>query len=128
MGPHLRLIAVTHMSNVTGTVVDIGAIARGACAGAGRWQPGLGASAGRPERAWRRFLLHHRTQALRPLGVGGDLDRADRQAEMRPFMGGGDMIRTVTLDEVTYADPPLGIRAGTPGIVNQIGWAWHWNT
>ena len=40
---------------------------------------------------------------------------------MRPFMGGGDMIRTVTRDGVDYADPPLRFEAGTPGIVNQIG-------
>ena len=36
-------------------------------------------------------------------------------------MGGGDMIRTVSRDGVTYADPPLKFEAGTPGIVNQIG-------
>ena len=40
---------------------------------------------------------------------------------MRPFLGGGDMIRTVTRDAVDYADPPLRFEAGTPGIVNQIG-------
>ena len=40
---------------------------------------------------------------------------------MRPFMGGGDMIRDVTRDIVTYNDPPMKFEAGTPGIVQQIG-------
>lgn len=40
---------------------------------------------------------------------------------MRPFLGGGDMIRTVTQNAVTYADPPMKFEAGTPGIVQQIG-------
>jgi cysteine desulfurase/selenocysteine lyase len=42
-------------------------------------------------------------------------------AEMRPFMGGGDMIREVTRDTVTWNDPPMKFEAGTPGIVAQIG-------
>ena len=42
-------------------------------------------------------------------------------AEMRPFMGGGDMIREVTRDTVTWNDPPMKFEAGTPGIVQQIG-------
>jgi cysteine desulfurase / selenocysteine lyase len=42
-------------------------------------------------------------------------------AEMRPFMGGGDMIREVHRDEITWNDPPMKFEAGTPGIVQQIG-------
>ena len=42
-------------------------------------------------------------------------------AEMRPFIGGGDMIREVSKEAVTYADPPMKFEAGTPGIVQQIG-------
>ena len=40
---------------------------------------------------------------------------------MQPFIGGGDMIREVTKDEVTYNDPPMMFEAGTPGIVQTIG-------
>jgi cysteine desulfurase/selenocysteine lyase len=40
---------------------------------------------------------------------------------MRPFLGGGDMIREVTRDTVTWNDPPMKFEAGTPGIVQQIG-------
>jgi cysteine desulfurase/selenocysteine lyase len=42
-------------------------------------------------------------------------------AEMRPFLGGGDMIREVMRERVTYNDPPMKFEAGTPGIVQQIG-------
>ena len=40
---------------------------------------------------------------------------------MRPFLGGGDMIREVSRETVTWADPPMKFEAGTPGIVQQIG-------
>jgi cysteine desulfurase/selenocysteine lyase len=56
-----------------------------------------------------------------PSGSGAIFIRRERMAEMRPFIGGGDMIREVTKDAVTYADPPMKFEAGTPGIVQQIG-------
>ena len=40
---------------------------------------------------------------------------------MRPFLGGGDMIREVHKDAITYNDPPMKFEAGTPGIVQMIG-------
>jgi len=45
----------------------------------------------------------------------------ERLAEMRPFMGGGDMIREVSKEAVSYNDPPMKFEAGTPGIVQTIG-------
>jgi cysteine desulfurase / selenocysteine lyase len=56
-----------------------------------------------------------------PSGSGGIYIRRERQAEMRPFLGGGDMIREVTRDTVTWNDPPMKFEAGTPGIVQQTG-------
>ena len=56
-----------------------------------------------------------------PSGSGAIFIRRERMDEMRPFLGGGDMIREVTRDTVTYADPPMKFEAGTPGIVPQIG-------
>ena len=47
--------------------------------------------------------------------------RRERMQEMRPFLGGGDMIREVSRDSVIYNDPPMKFEAGTPGIVQQIG-------
>jgi cysteine desulfurase/selenocysteine lyase len=56
-----------------------------------------------------------------PSGSGAIHIKADRMAEMRPFLGGGDMIREVRRDTVIYNDPPMKFEAGTPGIVQQIG-------
>ena len=122
VGPRTRLIAVTHMSNVTGTVVDVGAIARGTevpvladGSQAAVHMPVDVAALGVDFYAITGHKLYG------PSGSGAIWISRARQAEMRPFMGGGDMIRTVTRDAVDYADPPLRCEAGTPGIVNQIG-------
>jgi len=56
-----------------------------------------------------------------PSASGAIFMKKERMAEMAPFMGGGDMIREVHKDEVTWNDPPMKFEAGTPGIVQQIG-------
>jgi cysteine desulfurase / selenocysteine lyase len=56
-----------------------------------------------------------------PSGSGAIFIHPDRMAEMRPFLGGGDMIREVTRDTITWNDPPMKFEAGTPGIVQQTG-------
>ena len=56
-----------------------------------------------------------------PTGSGAIFVSKARMSEMRPFMGGGDMIREVTRDTVTWNDPPMMFEAGTPGIVQTIG-------
>jgi cysteine desulfurase/selenocysteine lyase len=56
-----------------------------------------------------------------PTGSGALYIRRERAAEMRPFLGGGDMIREVRQDGIAYADPPLRFEAGTPSIVATIG-------
>ncbi|QBX34246.1 cysteine desulfurase [Paracoccus liaowanqingii] len=120
--PRTKMIAVTHMSNVTGTVVDIAAIR------AGTDLPLVvdGSQAAVHMRVdlstlGADFYCITGHKLYGPSGSGAIWIKADRQAEMRPFMGGGDMIRTVGRDVITYADPPLRFEAGTPGIVNQIG-------
>lgn len=122
IGPRTRLIAVTHMSNVTGTVVDVGAIARGTDVPV--LADGSQAAVHMPvdlSALGVDFYCITGHKLYGPSGSGAVWISRARQAEMRPFMGGGDMIRTVTRDAVTYADPPLKFEAGTPGIVNQIG-------
>ncbi|WP_294930612.1 cysteine desulfurase [uncultured Paracoccus sp.] len=122
VGPRTRLIAVTHMSNVTGTVVDVGAIARGTDVPV--LADGSQAAVHMPidlSALGVDFYVITGHKLYGPSGSGAIWIRRERQAEMRPFLGGGDMIRTVTRDGITYADPPLRFEAGTPGIVNQIG-------
>ena len=123
--PRTKLVAVTHMSNVLGTVVDVKAIAAGAHArGVPVLADGSQAAAHMPvdvQDLGVDFYPVTGHKLYGPSGSGGIYIRAERQAEMRPFLGGGDMIREVTRETVTWNDPPLKFEAGTPGIVNQIG-------
>jgi cysteine desulfurase/selenocysteine lyase len=125
IGPRTRLVAVTHMSNVLGTVVDVAAICRGAAAkGVPVLVDGSQAAVHMPvdvKALGCDFYAITGHKLYGPSGSGGIFIRADRQAEMRPFMGGGDMIREVSRDVITWNDPPMKFEAGTPGIVAQIG-------
>jgi cysteine desulfurase/selenocysteine lyase len=56
-----------------------------------------------------------------PTASGALYAHRDRHAQMRPFIGGGDMIREVEKDRVTYNDAPHRFEAGTPGIAQMIG-------
>ena len=125
IGPHTKLVAVTHMSNVLGTVVDIAAICRGAHdKGVPVLVDGSQAAVHMPVDVQALdcdFYAVTGHKLYGPSGSGAIFIHQDRQAEMRPFMGGGDMIREVTRDTVTWNDPPMKFEAGTPGIVQQIG-------
>jgi len=123
--PRTRLVAVTHMSNVLGTLVDIRAIAEGARArGVPVLADGSQAAVHGPvdvQALGVDFYPITGHKLYGPSGSGAIYVRRERQAEMRPFLGGGDMIREVTRDAVSYNDPPHKFEAGTPGIVQQIG-------
>ena len=122
VGPRTRLIAVTHMSNVTGTVVDVAAIARGTDVPV--LVDGSQAAVHLPVDVAALgcdFYCITGHKLYGPSGSGAIWISRERQAEMRPFLGGGDMIHEVTRESVSYAAPPLRFEAGTPGIVNQIG-------
>jgi cysteine desulfurase/selenocysteine lyase len=125
IGPRTKLIAVTHMSNVTGTVVDVAAICKGAREkGVAVLVDGSQASVHMPvdvRAIGADFYAVTGHKLYGPSGSGAIHIRAERMAEMRPFLGGGDMIREVTRETVTYNDAPMKFEAGTPGIVQQIG-------
>ncbi|MCU0902312.1 MAG: cysteine desulfurase [Tabrizicola sp.] len=125
IGPRTRLVAVTHMSNVLGTVVDVAAISAGAREkGVPVLVDGSQAAVHMPvdvRALGCDFYAITGHKLYGPSGSGAIFIKADRQAEMRPFLGGGDMIREVTRDSVTWNDPPMKFEAGTPGIVQQIG-------
>src|SRR6185295_12335109 len=56
-----------------------------------------------------------------PTGIGVLYGRKEALKALRPYQGGGEMIRIVTKETVTYADPPHRFEAGTPPIVQAIG-------
>ncbi|WP_296424961.1 cysteine desulfurase [Yoonia sp.] len=125
IGPKTKLVAVTHMSNVLGTVVDVKAITAGAHAkGVPVLVDGSQAAVHMPvdvRDIGCDFYAVTGHKLYGPSGSGAIYVRHDRMAEMRPFMGGGDMIREVGRDVVTYNDAPMKFEAGTPGIVQTIG-------
>ena len=125
IGPKTKLVAVTHMSNVLGTVVDVKTITTAAHAkGVPVLVDGSQAAVHMPVDVADidcDFYAITGHKLYGPSGSGAIFAKKARMAEMRPFMGGGDMIRDVTRDAVTWNDPPMMFEAGTPGIVQTIG-------
>lgn len=125
IGPKTKLVAVTHMSNVLGTVVDVKAICDGARArGVPVLVDGSQAAVHMPvdvQAIGCDFYAITGHKLYGPSGAGAIYVRRERMAEMRLFMGGGDMIDRVTRDTVTYNEPPMRFEAGTPSIVSTIG-------
>ena len=120
-----KLIAVTHMSNVLGTRVDVKSIcAKAQERGVPVLVDGSQAAVHGPVNISEigcDFYAVTGHKLYGPSGSGAIYIKANRQQEMRPFIGGGDMIREVRKDTVTYNDPPMKFEAGTPGIVQTIG-------
>ncbi len=120
-----RLIAITHMSNALGTVVPVKEICRIAHErGIPVLVDGSQGAVHMPvdvqdiDCDWYVMTGH---KLYGPSGIGVLYGKAERLKEMRPFMGGGEMILEVTQDVVTYNDPPHRFEAGTPPIVQAIG-------
>ncbi len=125
IGPKTKLVAISHLSNVLGTKVNIKAICDAAHAqGVAVMVDGSQAAVHMPvnlDELGCDFYAITGHKLYGPSGSGAIFVHKDRFAEMRPFLGGGDMIREVHKDEITYADPPMKFEAGTPGIVQTIG-------
>jgi len=120
-----KLVAITHMSNALGTVVPVKEICRIAHErGIPVLIDGSQAAVHMPvdvqdiDCDWYVMTGH---KLYGPSGIGVLYGKTDRLKEMRPFMGGGEMIVEVTEDTVTYNDPPHRFEAGTPPIVQAIG-------
>jgi cysteine desulfurase / selenocysteine lyase len=122
-----KLVAVTHLSNVLGTVNPIAEIARLAReAGALTLVDGAQSAPKLPidvgELGIDFFALTgHKLYG--PTGIGALWGRFELLREMPPFLGGGSMIKKVTKQRTTYAEPPARFEAGTPAIAQAIGLA-----
>ena len=125
IGPRTRLVAVTHLSNVLGTKVDVAAICEGAHAkGVPVLVDGSQGAVHMPvdvRALGCDFYAITGHKLYGPSASGALYVAPERMAEMRPFMGGGDMIREVHRDMIAWNDPPMKFEAGTPAIVQQIG-------
>lgn len=125
IGPRTKLVAITQMSNVLGTVVDVASICHAARArGVATLVDGSQSAVHMPidvQAMGCDFFAITGHKLYGPSGSGAIFIRRDRMEEMRPFLGGGDMIREVGRDMVSYNDAPMKFEAGTPGIVQQTG-------
>ncbi|QUD88159.1 cysteine desulfurase [Phenylobacterium montanum] len=125
IGPKTRMVALSHMSNVLGTINPAKELVE------------IAHAAGVPVLLdGCQAIVHARVdvQALDvdfyafsghklygPTGIGVLYGKAERLAALPPYQGGGEMIGTVTTETVTYADPPHRFEAGTPAILEAIG-------
>jgi len=120
-----KLVAITHMSNVLGTIVDVKTICHKAQSlGVATLIDGSQGAVHMPvdvQEIGCDFYPITGHKLCGPTGSGAIYVKAERMVEMRPFLGGGDMIKEVHKDSILYNDPPMKFEAGTPGIVQTIG-------
>ena len=115
-----RIISVTHASNVTGAITDLGRLKEAASA-VGALLVVDGAQRARMARSTSRRsaatpMPARATRCSARPGAGALWVRRDLLAELPPFLGGGEMIREVTIERTTYAPPPHRFEPGTPPI------------
>ncbi len=122
-----KLVAVTHVSNVLGTENPVAEIARlSHDAGAKVLVDGAQAAPKLPldmAELGVDFYAITGHKLYAPTGIGALWTRLELLREMPPFLGGGSMIRKVSREGTTYADPPARFEAGTPAIAQAIGMA-----
>ena len=125
IGPKTKLVAITQLSNVLGTHVDVKRIcdaarAKGVAVLVDGSQGAVHAPVNVAEMGCDFYAITgHKLYG--PSGSGAIYVKKERMDEMRPFMGGGDMIRDVSKDVITFNTGPMKFEAGTPGIVQTIG-------
>ncbi|HVY00647.1 MAG TPA: cysteine desulfurase [Pseudorhodoplanes sp.] len=123
--PRTKLVAMTHMSNALGTIVPIREVTRLAKErGITVLVDGSQAAVHLPidvQEIGCDFYVFTGHKLYGPSGIGALWGRHDLLAAMRPFNGGGEMIREVFEDRITYGEPPHRFEAGTPAIVQAIG-------
>lgn len=123
--PEVKLAAVTHVSNVLGTINPVAELAR-ACRRRGipllidgsQALPHLPVDV---QAIGADFYALTGHKVFAPTGTGALWARREHLQAMPPFMGGGEMIRRVSFSGTTFADPPHRFEAGTPNIAGIVG-------
>jgi len=123
--PRTRVVSFVHMSNILGTVNpteaivarahEVGAVVLLDCSQSAAHLPLDVAALGVD------FVAFTGHKMLGPTGIGVLWGRAELLADLPPFLGGGSMVETVSLEATTYAPPPARFEAGTPPISQAVG-------
>jgi cysteine desulfurase/selenocysteine lyase len=125
IGPRTRLVSIAHMSNALGTVNPVGEIVRLAHArGVPVLLDGSQAAYHMPvdvQALGCDFYAMTGHKLYGPTGIGVLYGRRQRLEAMPPFLGGGDMIRSVTFEGSTWNDLPYKFEAGTPNVAGANG-------
>ena len=125
LGPRTRFVSITHVSNAIGTVCPVAEmIERAHEQGAAVLIDGAQATAHQTidvQALGADFYAISGHKCYGPTGIGALWGRAELLAGMRPYQGGGDMIREVRRDGVDFADPPQRFEAGTPNVAGAVG-------
>lgn len=120
----VKLVSVTHVSNALGTINPVAEIVeRAHAAGALALVDGAQSVPHLPvdvQALGVDFYAFSGHKMLGPMGIGVLYGRRELLEAMPPFLGGGDMIRTVTLEESTWADLPAKFEAGTPSVADAV--------
>lgn len=125
LGADVKVVAITGMSNVLGTIPHIETIAQRAhqfgarvVVDAAQLVPHVGVDV---QALGADFLAFSSHKMLGPTGIGVLWGTMDALEEMEPFEGGGEMIADVTLHDATWANIPHRFEAGTPPIIEAVG-------
>jgi cysteine desulfurase/selenocysteine lyase len=125
LSPKTKIVALTHMSNVTGAVTDVAAVVEAARrVGALTLFDGCQGVVHLPvdvQALGCDFYVFSGHKLFGPTGIGTLWARSEVLARMAPYQGGGEMIGAVSMEAITYADPPHRFEAGTPPILEAIG-------
>jgi cysteine desulfurase/selenocysteine lyase len=120
-----KVVGISHMSNVLGTVNPVAELTRLAHE-AGAMVLIDGCQAVVHQRVDVKaldadFYVFSGHKLYGPTGIGALYGKAERLSSLPPYQGGGEMIGNVSLEEISYADPPHRFEAGTPPILEAIG-------
>jgi cysteine desulfurase/selenocysteine lyase len=125
LSPRTKMVAVAQMSNVLGTVVPISEVVQLAHEhGALVFVDGAQSAVHMPvdvQALGADFFAFTGHKVYGPSGIGVLWGRKELLDAMPPFLGGGAMIESVSVDEITYGSAPARFEAGTPPIVEAIG-------
>ena len=118
-----KLVALTHCSNVTGTINNIKDISKLVHDNKSLFLVDAAQSVPhfKVDSSYADFLAFSGHKMLGPTGIGILSAKEELQEKMEPFLGGGNMIKEVNLLETTYKNAPYKFEAGTPPIADAIG-------